>query len=272
MDWPTQVVGSWADFVKVANGVSNARPQEKNFITRGQADKSWTLTPSLLRCLPENVTPEDALDLESRALKEFKSQGHLHLRAESLPHEYPDAPFADWWALMQYYGAPTRLLDWTFSPYVAAYFAVEQLPDTDGAVFVVHFHTAMEPFRRQYPKGAVVNENLTNPGVQPELMFWEPPKRTERFVAQQGAFSLSVNVLGFHDGLIAEPCKEATTKNTKALFFQKFVIPAELKPEFLHRLRVMNIAAHSLFPGVDGLGRSVAEFVRLAAQPRPAES
>ena len=37
----------------------------------------------------------------------------------------------EWLALMQHYGTPTRLLDFTRSPYVACYFALEELPRTD---------------------------------------------------------------------------------------------------------------------------------------------
>jgi hypothetical protein len=43
----------------------------------------------------------------------------------------------------------------------------------------------------------------------------------------------------------------------------KIVIPEKLKPEFLRRLQIMNITANSLFPGVDGLGRSVREFIQV---------
>jgi hypothetical protein len=41
----------------------------------------------------------------------------------------------NWWPLMRHYGAPTRLLDWSLSPYVALYFAVEEPWDEDGALW-----------------------------------------------------------------------------------------------------------------------------------------
>ena len=95
-------------------------------------------------------------------------------------------------------------------------------------------------------------------------MFWEPSKKSERFVAQQGYFSLSVNVLGSQEQLIVEQCEDATTKSPQQMFFEKWIIPARIKVELLRRLRAMNIAAHSLFPGIDGLGRSLGEVARLA--------
>lgn len=48
-------------------------------------------------------------------------------------------------------------------------------------------------------------------------------------------------------------------------YIRKIIIPHECKPDFLLRLREMNIAASSLFPGVDGLGWSVQELVSLGA-------
>jgi hypothetical protein len=55
------------------------------------------------------------------------------------------------WGFMQHHSCPTRLLDWTSSAYVAAYFAVEQLPDTDGALFVVAPEAVHRYFDRQDP-------------------------------------------------------------------------------------------------------------------------
>lgn len=170
---------------------------------------------------------------------------------------------------MQHHGAPTRLLDWTYSPYVATYFAVVDNWDTDGAVFAVHANSVQGSFRAHDGTGLVSNDELANPRVRDALLFWSPPKKSERFLAQQGQFSLSVSVLGAHDDLIPDACASVTERagpraesNSENLY-EKWVIPASFKPAILAKLRAMNIAAHSLFPGLDGLGRSIAEITRL---------
>ena len=165
---------------------------------------------------------------------------------------------------MQHYQAPTRLLDWTRSPYVAAYYAVESERDKRGAIFIIHTQTVTASLTQHFPTGSVSNEDLSNPAAPEVLMAWSPKRTTDRFVAQQGYFTLSVNVLGDHGALIAEACEAARVTDPKTLYYEKWVIPAHLKLEFLRRLRAMNIAAHSLFPGIDGLGRSIAEVARFA--------
>jgi hypothetical protein len=114
----------------------------------------------------------------------------------------------------------------------------------------------------------VTSEQLENPQAPQALFFWEPSKKSERFVAQQGFFSLNVNVLGVHGRLIEEQCAVAKQNAPQKMFQEKWIIPAGLKLEFLRKLRAMNIAAHSLFPGIDGLGRSLGEMARLAAVVR----
>ena len=166
---------------------------------------------------------------------------------------------------MQHYGAPTRLLDWTQSPYVAVYFAVESEWDEDGAVFLVHAHAAQKTYQEQFGQaGKIKPEVFIKPDAPKAILFWYPDRKSARFVAQQGFVSTGTNVLCSHDELMASACHEAHEAQPTKLFHHKWIIPKGQKPVFLRNLRAMNIAAHSLFPGLDGVCRSAAEDARLA--------
>lgn len=88
---------------------------------RGQASAEWALTPGYLRL----TTPPS----EATLLKRFKQS------AAMLIEMAPRVTF-DWLFLMQHYGVPTRLLDWSESPLVGLYFAVESMND-DGALWLL---------------------------------------------------------------------------------------------------------------------------------------
>jgi len=75
-------------------------------------------------------------------------------------------------------------------------------------------------------------------------------------------FTLSPRILADHGELIARTLDRALQGA-----WQKLVVPEALKPEFLRRLRTMNITARTLFPGL-GVGRSIGELVRLEAGRR----
>lgn len=203
-----------------------------------------------------------ALALETDALEEFRAQAHLHLAEANLPENRSTTSLLDWWAVMQHHHAPTRLLDWTQSPYVAAYFAVETDPDKDGVIFIVDGNAAVEHF--QHTRGSnheVKNMELRSTSVLPLVSLWRPSKRTERFVAQQGYFSFALNVLHAHDDAFTNALTQPGAGADDGPL-RRWIFPAQLKPEIIRQLRVMNIAPHSLFPGLDGLGRSVADLVR----------
>jgi hypothetical protein len=68
--------------------------------------------------------PYSVADLENQLLYDFRSSAHQFLA--NLPSETEKL---EWLAVLQHYGTPTRLLDWTYSPTVAAYFALRSKPE-----------------------------------------------------------------------------------------------------------------------------------------------
>jgi hypothetical protein len=62
---------------------------------------------------------------------EFESVGHPLTQSGAAHDKW------HWYFLMQHYGAPTRILDWTVNPLVALYFAVRERIEENGAVWVV---------------------------------------------------------------------------------------------------------------------------------------
>ena len=167
---------------------------------------------------------------------------------------------------MQHYSAPTRLLDWTYSLYAAAYFAVSSNWERDGAIYLVHGGRLAEAMSGLFSaKAWFANEEFVSDSPVARLVPWTPARQTDRIVAQQGAFTVPLDVLADHGAAIQESLSSRGPDGSE-INYQKLVVPAHLKPQLMLQLRYMNIAAHSLFPGADGVGRSVADVIRVGNQ------
>lgn len=260
--WPELRIADWRHFDQLVEAFGSPDPSKPLYIFRGQADARWPLTPSLRRLLPADVGAETALGIERDALMEFQAQAHLHAPAHVLP---PAGHWMGWWPLMQHHRAPTRLLDWTESPFVAAYFAAEREWGEDGAVWVARTDAVDDSWPGRGVKTGFTTSvvDFTHPDAPHTLRVWFPPRRTDRMVAQQGCFAVCRNVLGDHGRLIHSLCGPEGALDGDDNRHCRLVLPKELKPAFLRRLRTMNVTANALFPGADGLGHSVAELVRL---------
>jgi hypothetical protein len=168
-----------------------------------------------------------------------------------------------WWSIMQHYGAPTRLLDWTKSPFVALYFAVVDRPDQDGAVWWFNVGALMEVMDERYDFKNLERREFGDYWQSlgsPEALFpLDLYTKTQRMIAQQGSFTVCKNVMGDHGTIIGGSLDGMEGAH------QMLIIPKGKKQELLRKLEIMNITASSLFPGLDGLGRATGELVAMEA-------
>jgi hypothetical protein len=257
-----KTVSGWEEFVSFAKDMSFGYPLKPMFAFRGHTDATWTLRPRLIRLAGDLGldNPAKVIRLEQAALDEFKAQAYLHLPGLDLSAGSQN--ILTWWGLMQQHGAPTRLLDWTDSPFVAAYFAVERDFKLPGAVWAVQADNvgAQMTVRFQDLGSWLADDNIQNTrllwalNAPHDLRFFRLLRENPRTLAQQARFSVCAFVLGSPDEILPQVPGETVAK---------IVIPASLKLEFLRQLKLMNITGSTLFPGADGLGRSVTEFMTL---------
>jgi hypothetical protein len=223
-------------------------PTYAHWAFRGERDARWPLYSSLSRYLQSfGVNREAWPEQERRILRIFKRKAHVYLAQP--PH--PEDDF-QWLALMQHHGAPTRLLDFTWSPYVAAFFALERTTE-DGVVW------ALNPARIE---GSRDPESVVDPRVpgnfathflknkRPFLWLGEPHTMNRRLIAQSATFVLP--------GLLDQPVEEILSGRPDAgNVLTKLILPQHVRETGMRELYRMNITYATLFPDLDGLARSL---------------
>lgn len=264
--WPDVRITSWAELQEIID------PLAGGCVFRGQGSMDWPLLPSFNRVVP--VTDElHALRLETEAILRFRCDGHSFIPPSVLP---PNAislkaldTYVEWLMLMQHYGAPTRLLDWSDSPYVALYFAVIDGSDHDCALWYfssIPIRTAVLAHFGRNPGefldyGEFSADEIRRPSDAPLVFCAQKKQRSMREVAQQGVFTFSNRIGADQQDAIARSCGNAP--------FGRVIIPHECKMEFSYRLSLMNVTAATLFPGLEGVSTSIRDWLRLAAASGP---
>jgi hypothetical protein len=252
----TREIRSWQEFYDVVAG-----PQYRNWAFRGQSDAAWPLFSSLSRHLLGYGIHRDAwAEQEARIFRIFRRKAHLFL--DHVPDEQ-DA--FQWLALMQHHGAPTRLLDFTWSPFVAAFFALERATRDAAiwAVFIPAIWHASNTVKLPKRKTAVSPHDLgmRNAGAYesfylgntvPFVSSGEPVVMNKRLIAQSGTFIVP--------GVLDQPVEQILAQYPEPeQAVVKFVLKTgDIRADAMSAFYHMNLTNATLFPDLDGLARSLA--------------
>lgn len=268
---------SWKKIKEAARDIHRNMTDEsrQEWIFRGQRNKGWKLKSTLERALNDFDIPLDkSPEIESGLLRRFQRQ-YYHF-ASHVPKKNDSL---EWLAIMQHYGAPTRLLDWTYSFYVAVFFAIEKAVDNIPCeVWAIEKYA----IRNSIQKSKRIHDNVkslldTDHNIEKQQTWkgafcrntWpfvypvNPFRLNERLVIQQGDFLCPGDITKpFEENLIAVLPNKARA-NDFCLYRYIFPCPGKIKKGILMDLHRMNITQASLFPGLEGFAKSL--YAKLAS-------
>lgn len=263
------------------------------FIFRGQADAEWDLSPSLERMVknhhPNYIDKHIPNIYEEKMLNTFKYKYPLYAnKIQPLEKEN-----VEWLTLMQHFGTPTRLLDFSASIFVALYMALDGSYTENSVVWAVNkFATQKKHLEKYFKDGNKNNayafeEFLYNKAnniigrmppkdIEREILPVYPHLCNERISIQQGLFLMATDLcVPFYDAfrsffeIIDSNIFEVPIKNLldfsyiknidfRNLVLFKIIIPKKFKWELTLLLNQMNITAETLYPGLSGLAKSLS--------------
>ena len=271
----------WKSLRKLYESDFSKRTDDVHWIFRGEKrrkDKSSVLNEIDLKTSLDKVfncynpTNYRRAKLEVSLLREFQRKAHHHL--QYVPEK---TNTLEWLTLMQHYGGPTRLLDWTYSFYAAIFFAVARLDCKEeyGELWIANAKWLAkrekslfkaEKLRKLRVKrkkdardmddyhNAIMGEIINKP--RSLVVLLNSFNLNDRLIGQQGTFLVQGDVeKSFGENLRAMGTSNELQKNIYRIMLNVTGIERNV---ILKDLNAMNINNATLFPGLQGFAESLS--------------
>ncbi|QXE01742.1 FRG domain-containing protein [Terribacillus sp. DMT04] len=265
--WKEIQIENWQHFVSLIHNDYGG-----SWIFRGQSSTEWDLETSFYRECKKSLgdyTNREGLTIEKSIYKEFRSSYKLYSATHIIEHSQNEERKAwlearlGYLSMMQHYGTPTRLLDWTYSPYIAAFFAIDSAM-SDFCVYTID-STALEKyyskklgrvyFSADYRYKALAKIS-TRDNNHPYVWFHEPLEKNERIRKQQGLFLVpSVLDKSIQEILEANGMVEGKLDGNEV--GHKLIFKKDQINECWSQLKKMNITHETIYPGLEGFCKSL---------------
>lgn len=245
-------LSTWNDFKKFVDELS------ENWVFRGQAHAEWALENAIERT--DFIKLYKGIEVDF--LAEFQRGARNYLNKDETPEH-----LIEWLALMQHHGAPTRLLDFSKSPFIAAYFAFElasNKPERHISIWAINISflktRALEELESYFAEDLKENNRLINESLFQKIFYHnqcnlvfpvEPFRMNRRYSLQQSIFVST--------GTSYDPFMKQLSflKEEMGKAVIKIDLPVTLKKPVLRDLQKMNLNRASLFPDLDGYAASL---------------
>lgn len=254
------------------------------FYFRGHSNAAYPILSTLDRHFEQEAElweqplyGKKRFEFELLTMREFMRGCATYLDVTQIPKP---RDYLAWLSLMRHHGVPSRLIDFTYSFYVAAYFVLEaksgkepkdvavwivkrpwleekfqKIWEDEGGKGVPNFHTP-DTFREFFRTPKPGREELPEPGLNPCVAPVKPLRLNDRLTAQQGLFLCPRNLtMTFDKNLRA-------TGDTRQNIF-KLVLAPKMRVDAMKDLRSMNITSATLFPDLDGFAGSLKDLFDL---------
>lgn len=275
----TKKLSNWPDACKflkenLKEHIFRGHPRESSPL-RPTLERLWELAGSQLK--PKGIKTKR--DFELLLIREFMRGSIAYIDFNDIPQA---KDYLSWFSLMRHHGAPTRLLDFTYSFYVAAYFALEEtkekekqrgtneLKEEPAAVWAinltwlkkkipkindeeVNFHNP-EEFSEFFsiPKSS---QTLANREPPPCVAPVKPLRLNRRLTLQQGLFLCQRNMeMTFEKNLRSQDTEEEVKKSVF-----KLILSPNMRKAAINDLHRMNVNRVSLFQDLDGFAMSLKD-------------
>lgn len=261
----TKLRESWRDTLEQRKRYSF---HEDRWVFRGLSNANWPIASTFERGRVGGGR-YPAWKYEAVILREFSRFAHHFV--SDLP---PSRNVLEWFALMRHYGAPCRLVDFSYSFYVAAYFALQDASHETGpaAIWAVNTKWLRSTYDQVFPRNGKrrgVNFRFKDP-IDFKRRFLSrtaprtfvapanPFRMNERHGAQQGVFLCPGNIgLPFMENLLSSGAERNPDQVVR------IILDPSMKAEAIRDLRRMNVSAATLYPDLGGFAQSLRDWFQL---------